>query len=504
MQRSCFWIGASLAVAGVAVALASGTSLVQNREVAADEFILELSAPAGAKIEIDGRDFGTQRRFRYRPLVHGIHYVSRLEVRIDDRHESRAIDVVSGQTMHVAVLTPPPAAQPIFSDPDILATMPVSDATAERMPLGNAFALELYGQLARRPGNFVVSPVSLQAALWMVSEGADGETLRQIATALHIADNQDGAALAALRHQLELLDNSESRGVPKCEWRSANALWIQDGIALRDEFVTRMRRLHDASIQHADFAGDCESARRQINAWVASVTNDRIPELAIAGAPASDTRVYLANGVYFHGHWQTPFDAAATAVGKFHLRAEETVDVPMMKLTAKLRWAQGSDFQLLEIPYADRQVSMFVLLPDSDEELRPTASELAKTVRELRTHEVQLTLPRFQIDTSLSLAPTLAALGMSDAFGEEANFGRMSEAEGLRISELVHRVQICVDESGAEAAAATGTIFSPKSMAPNEAITFVADRPFMFCIQHRDTGTILFAGRLSDPTKASK
>jgi serpin B len=117
----------------------------------------------------------------------------------------------------------------------------------------------------------------------------------------------------------------------------------------------------------------------------------------------------------------------------------------------------------------------------------------------LRTREVELSLPRFQIDTSLSLAETLAGMGMQDAFGGAADFSRMSEETEMMISDVIHRAQIEVDERGAEAAAAAGVSLAPKSVAPGESVRFQADRPFFFCIAHQLSGAILFAGQVCDP-----
>ncbi len=491
---------AALAAVGAALVLAStriSPSLDEQSDVPPDACKLRITAPTGARILIDGRDYGGHRLFTYRPLTPGVRYASHLDVRLEDLREERTIEIAGGRVIRVSLLADAAGDE---SNQDQAPADPVADL-ALRM---NAFGMNLYSRLADRPGNIVLSPYGLESLLAVVASGAGGETRAQMAGVLRLR-NERPEAFAALVESLEQAAGAASEGEPPAsEWMSANAIWIQQDFDVRDEFIARAQQAYHAAVAPLDFAHDSAAARGAINDWVAAHTAGKIPQIAPPGSPPADARLFLANVVYFRGQWASQFAAGATEAAPFHLASGEAASVPMMKLTARLRWTRNERCQILELPYADRRIAMLVLLPEKTAdapsiEQSLCAAELTSWIDQLAIREAHVALPRFEVDYSQSLADALSALGMPEAFSMGADFSGISQQEGLMISSLVHRAWIGVDEQGAEAAAATGITMTPKSMVLEEKVNFTVDRPFVFCIRDQATGAILFVGRVSDP-----
>ena len=247
-----------------------------------------------------------------------------------------------------------------------------------------------------------------------------------------------------------------------------------------------------------------EKARDQINAWVEAQTRGRITEIIPEGEPSPDARLALANAIHLKASWESPFKVGRTAEAPFTTSEGGEVTARFMHQTEVLRYAGMDDVQVLSLPYRDGRVSMVILLPrkkggleDLEERLDP--EQLAAWLSALRPINVHLALPRFEFENSFDLTGTLAEMGMRDAFDRErADFSKMAEVQ-LFISLVLHEAFVSVDEEGTEAAAATAVLMT-RAGAPSEpAVEFQADHPFLFFIQHRDTGAILFLGRFADP-----
>ena len=242
-----------------------------------------------------------------------------------------------------------------------------------------------------------------------------------------------------------------------------------------------------------------EAARNTINGWVASKTQDEIPTLFPAGSIDSSTRFVLANAVYFHGDWVTPF-AANSSNGTFHAAAGD-VDVPMMSGQENARLWSGTGWSAASLAYDGDTTSMILVVPDAGTfdsfEAALTADGLATILGNGQATEGGLTMPRFKFSLASSLSGTLAALGMPDAFDSGvADFSGIDGSKDLSVQAVVHQADIAVDEKGTTAAAATG-------ISVTDAIagqTLDVDRPFLFFIVHQPTGALLFAGRVVDPT----
>ncbi|HTX79549.1 MAG TPA: serpin family protein, partial [Longilinea sp.] len=217
-------------------------------------------------------------------------------------------------------------------------------------------------------------------------------------------------------------------------------------------------------------------------------------------------RLVLANAIYFKAPWMQQFESSATQNEDFHHLDGSTVSVPMMQRSGEMSYAEGNNFQLLELPYAGGQVSMYVLLPKAgqfaDVAKNLTAAQLDQAIASLQSTQVDLSLPKFKFDWSAALPDALKALGMTDAFDDQADFSGMDGAHDLYISNVLHKSFVSVDEDGTEAAAATAVVVGLMAMPVQQnPVTFKADRPFLFLIRDNPTGTIIFMGQVMDPVQ---
>ncbi|CAM9991681.1 unnamed protein product, partial [Phaeothamnion confervicola] len=357
----------------------------------------------------------------------------------------------------------------------------------------NAFGLDLLARLTAGPAaNVVFSPTSIGIALAMTAVGARGLTLEEMKRVLHA----DAAApfdrsMNAMGAALEGRSRTDERGAVTLE--IANSLWGQRGTGFEPPFLDTLATEYGAGLQLVDYRADAEGARTKINAWVDEATNERIPELLAPGVLNADSRLTLVNAVYLKANWAEVFDAQRTAPAPFQLADGTTVDVPMMHLQRHFGYAEGDGWQAVELPYVFGELAMTVVVGDGD---------LDGAINALADHEVILSFPKFDIETSTSLAEVLGALGMPTAFTDSADFTGMTTDEPLHISDVIHQANITVDEEGTEAAAATAVVMTAGAApAPGEPVTMVVDRPFTFALRDVPTGAVVFLGRVGDPSQ---
>ncbi len=370
------------------------------------------------------------------------------------------------------------------------------------------FSTDLYAVLARTEGNLVFSPYSAAVALAMTRNGATAETLDQMSAVLHADQAGDlDAGLNAIDQALATRPG-EYRWFDKTvnlELATANQLWGQRDYPFHDAFLDTLATKYGAGIRLVDYIKATEDARKAINAWVSDQTRERIPELIPDGVLNSDTRLVLTNAIYLNAPWMHRFNKDATAPGPFTRLDGSTVEAQLMRLSEELRFAKGSGYQAVELPYVDGSLSMLVIVPDAGEfadfQSAFNADTLETIVSDLKTAQVQLAFPRFEYRTQASLKDALKELGMPIAFEPNlADFSAMSpDGQTLYIQDVIHEAFIAVDEDGTEAAAATAVIVGDTS-APVDVVELTVDRPFLYAIRDNETGAILFLGRVVDPS----
>jgi len=392
--------------------------------------------------------------------------------------------------------TPPPPP----SNPN--ASQPSPTNLGELINASNQFALEMFSNLSNDKDNLFFSPYSIFTALGMTYEGARGKTADEIRSVFHFpADNQTRWSLfKALIDKL----NSNSTG---CNLSTANALWVQEGFQLLQTYIDALETYYRSSAFDVDFARALEESRLKINYWVENQTNGKIKDLFPAGSLDPATCLVLTNAIYFKGDWLKEFNQSLTQQRAFHPDPTRTVQVPMMVRNDKessFNYADLDGLQALEMKYAGEKLSMLVLLPDGDGtssiESALTPQKLNEWRGKLKEQRVDVHFPKFTLNTRYYLNNNLSKMGMPTAFSPAADFSGIDGRTDLCIALVAHQAYVSVDEKGTEAAAATGVSFTKGPIEPLHP-TFNADHPFIFIIQDRETGNILFMGKLLDPTR---
>lgn len=389
-------------------------------------------------------------------------------------------------------ITKPPFPRPSLGDVDAL------------VKGENAFAADLVRALSTQKGNVFVSPASVHAAIAMAYAGARGVTASEIASALHF-DLPDAKLHPAYQTMLAELTKVDPHGP---ELRVADRLFGQDGLAFDPGFLALTRDRYGAPLAPVDFRLHGDDARKTINAWVEGQTNAKIKDLVPEGALTDDTRLVLANAIYFKGAWATPFDKSSTHDAPFTLADGSTPKVSTMHTEERLSYFDQGDAQLVELPFSSgdpaRTFTMTIIVPKGANTLDAIEAKYDKLptwLGSMSSKMVELSLPKFHVRSTFELTDALASLGMKSAFLKGvADFSGITKADHLFVSHVLHQAFVDVDENGAEAAAATAVMMDgDMAHVPTAPIAVHADRAFGVVIRDRRSGMILFTGRIADP-----
>jgi len=377
--------------------------------------------------------------------------------------------------------------------------VPGADPARELASGNSAFALDLYQALRDRPGNLFISPYSVSSALALTYGGARGNTATQMAEALHFG--LEGGSLHEAFGSLN--GDLKERGTPGgIELSLANALWGQKDEKFLDSFTDLGRKHYGAELRSMDFAGDPGGAVEEINTWASDETGGKITDLIEPGMLNAATTLVISNATYFNGGWASKFESKKTWEEPFWVASDSSAMVDMMHQTRRFRYTETSELKILELPYVGGDLSMIVLLPKERTGLAGaerflTLKSLRIWLRQLREEDLIVSLPRFKAGSDLLLNDALRGLGMTDAFSAgSADFSGMAGSKDLFIDAVVHKAVVEVAEEGTEAAASTAVVMK-KGPAPKQ---FRADHPFIFMIRDKTSGSILFLGRIVDPT----
>lgn len=392
-----------------------------------------------------------------------------------------------------------------ITSPDV----PPSDLD-ELVQQNTAFAFDLYHAMQSEHDNLFYSPYSISMALAMTYAGARGETAAQMSEALKFTLPEDHLHPAFNALDLELAERGKGPTVEEgdaFQLNVVNQLWGQSGYEFLQGFLDTLAAHYGAGMRLLDFQSAPEQARQTINDWVAEQTEGKIEDLIPPDAIGELTRLVLTNAIYFNATWQHQFNEDQTQDGPFQPLDDTEVTVPMMHQEEFFEYADGDDYQAVELPYAGRELSMLILLPEAgqfaDFEASLGAERVDAVVQSLERESVKLTMPKFEFDSRFRLSDTLAGLGMPLAFDpEQADFSGMDGTDKLFIKAVVHKAFVAVDEEGTEAAAATGVMMQAAS-APPTPVELKIDRPFIFMIRDIETEAILFVGRVLDPSASS-
>lgn len=355
----------------------------------------------------------------------------------------------------------------------------------------NAFAFDLLKTLnaQQRQENVFVSPISASMALGMTLNGADGTTFDAMRRALRLENasrDEINAGYKSLIALLRGLDNS-------VDFRIANSIWYSKTFPFKSSFMTEAQSSFDAVVKPVDFE-DKPAVLSAINGWVNDATNKKIPKIISDIDP--DEIMFLINAMYFKGSWTNQFEKSKTTDAPFRLLDGSTATVPMMMRTGTVKAGFTNDYTIVDLPYGNTAFTMTIVLPREGLDVNTVAETLTQekwSALDQSTHEGErpLFLPRFKLSWERKLRDDLTAMGMGIAFTDAANFSRASDA-GIELSRVIQKTFVDVNEEGTEAAAATIVGAVPTS-APSPVRI---DRPFIFAIRERLSGTILFMGKV--------
>ena len=364
---------------------------------------------------------------------------------------------------------------------------------AEIASASNAFAFDFYRQIADEEGNHFFSPASIHTAFSMLYEGARGETAGQLRGVFGMAED-DAARHPAVSDTMSSLNRDD----PHAALEMANSLWLAERLVPHARYVEIVRGTYAADMETVDFTDRGEDgAVYRINGWAAEKTRDKIPKVLQPDDVGGDTLAAILNAIYFKGTWGVQFDPADTRPRDFDT-GNGTVQADMMHVDAVFGYAEHDGTQILRMPYVGDRLSMLVVLPPGLNGMASLEESLTAEVFEewqqgMHDTDIAVSIPKFEAKTHYDLIPELKDLGITLIFGS-GDFGGISDAS-MFVTKAVQDAYVKVNEEGTEAAAVT-TIILGESEPP----TFIADRPFLFIIQDDESGTILFMGKITDPT----
>lgn len=364
----------------------------------------------------------------------------------------------------------------------------------------NQLGFRALAELARRSPkkNVFISPTSIELALAMTYNGANGRTRDEMAKTLGL----DGMDLGKVNEGFASLTGSLKNADPQVELSIANSLWARKGISFNPDFMGRVRTSFEAELS------DLSGAPGSINDWVSLKTKGRIPR--IVDQIDVSTALILVNATYFKGKWADPFEPTDTSNREFH-RPDGISKVPTMFRGTQMAYLRKPDFQAVRLPYGSGRLAMYVILPRqglSAVDLCAGIDELKwnQLTGALRKTSLMLYLPKCHFEWEASLKGTLRALGMKTAFDAlSADFSGMAPIKPLWVSDVLHKTFVDVDEEGTEAAAATSVIMAAGCASPaHPQEKMIVDRPFLCAIVDDRTKTVIFAGVISDPSQAHR
>jgi serpin B len=388
-------------------------------------------------------------------------------------------------------------------------TPDVDPALLDTLAAGNQdLTFDLYRQTAEDGQNYFMSAVSIQQAFALVYAGARGQTATEMATVLHFDGEpadfhaaMNAFDLALTSRNLPATGEGEDALAP-VQLSVANAFWGQDGYPWLEPYLDILALNYGAGIEALDFNTQPEESRLTINEWVENRTQDRIRDLLPEGSINPNTAAVLTNAIYFKAPWASPFTDVSTSDGPFTLADGSTVTTPLMRQTESHLWAETTTWQAVEMSFRGDELAMLVIVPNPGSFAAVDTAldgDLLRSVTDaLQPGVVDFTLPRFTFESEFTLSEALEAMGMTTAFSDLCDLSGMLEGGGLFIDEAYHKAFIAVDETGAEAAAATAVVVG-RTSAPVADVTIRADRPFFFAIRDRQTGLLLFWGRVMNP-----
>ncbi|MBN1481522.1 serpin family protein [candidate division KSB1 bacterium] len=387
----------------------------------------------------------------------------------------------------------------LSTDPETVKMRALTQNEQRVTKASDKFGLELFVRVVQdeKEANIFISPLSVSMALGMTLNGANGETESVMRQTLGF-DNMSAEEInRAYQSLIELLTTID----PKVKFEIANSIWSRSDFQVEAEFKNTNATYFNALVSPLDFGS--ASAPKTINNWVDDKTHGKIDKIVDQIPP--QTVMYVINAIYFKGTWTLEFDKSATRDETFFITETERVQVPFMhQKSQNFAYLENDLMQAIDLPYGNEHFRMTLLLPHNDKSVddilaRLNSTNWASWMGSLTNQPGTLQMPKFKIEYKKSLPGILSAMGMSIAFSRQADFTGINKDGNLFISDVLHKTFVDVDEEGTEAAAATSVAISLTSVGGPSGFFMRIDRPFIFCIREKSSGTILFIGKIIDP-----
>jgi serine protease inhibitor len=388
-------------------------------------------------------------------------------------------------------------------DDEILPTEPVPiNLTGDQLALvesGNSFAFDIFTKVLKSAGegeNVMISPLSISYALSMTLNGADGATRDSIIKALRL----NGITMDALNTSFKDLTSALLSVDQRVLMSIANSVWTEKDFVVKQSFIEILTEYYKAESKSFDI--NDPSAPAKINAWIEDKTNGLIKNMV---DKLNDNAVMLLiNAIYYKGKWSSQFDKSKTVPMPFYKSSGSPADVPMMKQETEYKVFEGTGFVLAEFPYGQGNFVMDVILPDAGNDLETVMSSVndagfTSWISQMNKRKIDLSFPKFKYGFKKKLKDILTDMGMGIAFNDGADFSNISDQYDLLINEVTHQSFIETNEEGTEAAAATVVEIGVTS-APPSPLVLKLDHPFLYVIRETTTNSILFMGRVADPS----
>lgn len=367
----------------------------------------------------------------------------------------------------------------------------------------NSFGLKVFRAINNdeKDRNVFISPLSISMALGMTLNGANGTTKEAMQNALELAGLSDQQINENYQSLIDLLVGLD----PKVKFQIANSIWYRNDFKFKESFINTNKQYFYAQVAGLDFTNPQSASI--INGWVEDNTNGKIKKIVDSIDP--QIVMFLINAIYFKGVWTYEFDKSQTQDDLFNLPNGSQKTVPMMTQSREFSYYANDQFQAVDLPYGDGLFSMTIILPAPEIKVDDFLAMLSaenwnQWTDSFSKRDGVLYFPRFKLEYEKLLNDALKSLGMAVAFDPgQADFTRMFDKVGdmnLFIDKVKHKSFVEVNEEGTEAAAVTSVEMGVTSVGPGSPFVMRVDRPFIFAIRENHSGTILFIGKIVDPS----
>ncbi len=362
----------------------------------------------------------------------------------------------------------------------------------------NEFGLNLFKQLnseRKENENVVLSPVSVSMALGLAYNGTAGETRNRLNRVLGW-EEMSGPEINQYHKRLIQYYNNHTEDVAL---NIANSIWYNSRLDVFPDFLDDSEEYFAA--YHDSF--DNQSSSEKINTWAKRQTEGHIEN--IVDDFSSENMLYLMNATYFKGNWKYEFNEEKTAESYFFMEDGTRKKTRMMWQKADLNYFDSDNFQMVELPYKNESFCMYILLPDSTTSLSRLVKDLSvekwKRYKDAleKKRNINFGMPQFRCEHNVGMKELLAGMGVRGLFSDGGSDLSNIAEQPLSISEVMHKAAIDVDEKGTEATAATSLAISFTTLVDDNPFNLVVNRPFVFAIEEKQSNSLLFIGKITNP-----